>query len=148
MSDFWDFMQPKGVNLMSETALTEDKTGTTRGAVGQGLAQVTLDCIACAGSATVADKLDVYVDRSPDGVSWVNAAHFPQIAGNAAAKKYVAYLDHQHVASPATTTTDVSADLAANTVRPALQGGYWRARAVLTIDDAPEWEFSVGVHGE
>jgi len=147
MSDFWDFMQPKGGNLLNETALATDKTGSTLAGVVQGLAQVALVCTACAGGVA-GDKLDVYVDRSADGVSWINVAHFPQIAGDAAAKKYVAYLDHQHLATPATTCADLSADVAVNTVRPAVQGGYWRARADLTIVGTPAWAFSVGVHGE
>jgi len=77
-------------------------------------------------SATEAgDTLDVYLDVSLDGSTWLNAVHFPQQAGNGAAAKYFAVLDPS---SPGTSTVAVSSDASAGTVRPALWGPYLRAR--------------------
>jgi len=86
-----------------------------------------LDVTEMGGAA--GDVLDVYVDAlAPDGTTWLNAIHFPQLAGNAAAAKYVAILDPSN---PGTSTIDVTADAAAGDVRPAVFGTQYRGRYTL-----------------
>ncbi len=80
-------------------------------------------------SATAAgDTADIYIDFSPDGVTWINGCHFEQQAGNGAAVKRVAVFD---VSAPGTATLAVTADAAAGAVRPAVFGQYVRVRWVL-----------------
>ncbi len=71
------------------------------------------------------DTLDVYVDFSLDGATWLNAVHFTQQAGDGAARKEFAVLDPSN---PGTSTVDVTGDAAAGAVRPAMFGPRMRAR--------------------
>lgn len=94
-----------------------------------------LDVTAMGGAA--GDTLDVYVDLSPDqGTTWINAAHFTQVAGNGAAQKKVAILDPSN---PGTSEIDVTSDAASGAVRPAVWGDQMRGR--YTLVDA-------GAHGQ
>ena len=77
-------------------------------------------------SATDAgDTLDVYVDFSLDGAVWYNAVHFTQQAGTGAARIEFATLDPT---TPGAVVVDVTADLAAGVVSPAVFGRYMRGR--------------------
>ena len=77
-------------------------------------------------SATASgDTLDVYVDVSIDGTTWLNAIHFTQQAGDGAATKRFAVLDSTN---PGTSDIAVATDATAGAVRPALFGPYVRAR--------------------
>lgn len=78
-----------------------------------------------ASATDAGDTLDVYVDVSPDGDTWLNAAHFTQQAGNAAAVKQFAVLD---ATNPGATVTDVTSNANSGAVRPGLFGAYVRAR--------------------
>lgn len=80
-----------------------------------------------AATADAGDTLDVYVDVSPDGVTWINAIHFPQIVGNASAQKHAVYLTTN---VSATATTNVTADLAAGNARPLGLTDHMQVRAV------------------
>lgn len=151
MGDFWDYTQPKGAVLLAGTVLEDSASGAAvPGFGGHTLVQLVLDVTACDGGA-VDDKLDVLVDRRTSGGGWVNVAQFPQVAGNAANKTYVAVLDHRLVtAVPAVVTGDLSADAGADTVRPLIQGDELRARVVTTkvSDPVAKWAFTVTAHGE
>jgi hypothetical protein len=74
-----------------------------------------------------ADTLDVYVDFSLDNVTWFNAVHFTQRAGNlpATPRTEFAVLD---ASAPGAVVINVTADAAAGVVRPAAHGAYMRAR--------------------
>jgi len=77
----------------------------------------------------VTDTFDCYLDVSPDdGITWINAVHFPQILGDGAAAKHVAVLDPS---APGTATIPVTSDAAVSTVRPALFGSQIRGRYVI-----------------
>jgi hypothetical protein len=94
-----------------------------------------LDVTATAGVA--GDTLDVFVDvLAPDGVTWMNAGHFAQIAGNSAAVKHFLVLDS---ASVAATSFAVSSDCAAGVTKPYLFGTQIRARHTLV---------DAGAHGQ
>ncbi|MDO8751140.1 MAG: hypothetical protein Q7K03_08360 [Dehalococcoidia bacterium] len=88
------------------------------------------------------DTLDVYVDVSLDGSTWLNAVHFTQIIGTDAASKRYAVLDPS---APGTAEILVTADAAAGVVRPSLFGPQMRARWAIVdagTDDA-SFTFSV-----
>lgn len=89
------------------------------------------------GLGVAGDTLDVFVDvLAPDGVTYLNAVHFPQIAGNATAAKHYAVLDATNVAA---TTFNVTADCAAGVTKPYLTGLKLRARHTLV---------DAGAHGQ
>lgn len=93
-----------------------------------------LDVTAMAGA--VGDTLDVYVDVEVAPGKWANAVHFTQVAGNGAAQTKVAVLDPSN---PGTSELNVTSDVAAGSVRPALWGLSMRGR--YTLVDA-------GAHGQ
>jgi len=98
-------------------------------------AEFLLNVTATAGVA--GDVLDVYVDvMAPDGVTWLNAIHFTQVAGDSAAIKHYAVLDS---ASVAATTFNVTTDCASGVTKPYLFGPQIRGR--YTLVDA-------GAHGQ
>jgi len=88
-----------------------------------------------ASSATDAgDVLDVYVDVSlDDRVTWLNAIHFTQQAGNGSAAKQYALLA---LDTGAATVVTVTADAASGVVRPTLLGPQIRARWTITDGSA------------
>lgn len=117
--------QPYGeaVTLTASAARTSNGSG---GGVYIGHLSRLQVLLSITASATDAgDTLDVYVDVSPDGSTWLNAVHFTQQAGNGAAVKQTATLDR---ANPGTSVIAVTSDAAAGSVRPALWGLYARAR--------------------
>ncbi len=127
MANAQDYMvtRPLGrlLTLAASAARTSGANGT---AVAIPDVSRLLILLSITASATDAgDTLDVYVDVSPDGSTWVNAAHFTQQAGNGAAAKQVAVLD---ASNPGTAVVAVTSDAAAGVVRPALFGHYIRAR--------------------
>jgi hypothetical protein len=110
--------------LATSAARTSGANGTAVVVGGWRRAIVELSVTASATDA--GDTLDVYVDvLAPDGVTWLNAIHFAQQAGNGAAKKEFAVLDPSN---PGTASIAVTSDAAAGAVRPALFGPQMRAR--------------------
>lgn len=90
------------------------------------------------GLGAAGDVLDVYIDvLAADGATWLNAAHFPQIAGNATAIKH--YVVLALAATPAATTFNVIADCAVGVSKPYLAGLQLRARHTLV---------DAGAHGQ
>jgi len=96
---------------------------------------ILLDVVSMGGAA-----VDVHVEHvdvlAPDGATWLNAVHFPQIAGNGAAAKHFAVLDPS---SPGTSTLAATSDASAGDVRPALFGSALRVRHTLV---------DAGAHGQ
>jgi hypothetical protein len=110
--------------LAASAARTSGANGTAVVVGGWRRAIVELSITASATDA--GDTLDVYVDvLAPDQATWLNAIHFTQQAGNAAAKKEFAVLDP---ANPGTAVIVVTADAASGAVRPAMFGPQVRAR--------------------
>lgn len=97
-------------------------------------ALILLDLTATAGA--VGDTLDVYVDVSVDGSKWLNAAHFTQLAGDAAAMSAYVILDPT---TPGTAPIVTTSDCGSGVVRPSAWGRYMRGR--YTLVDA-------GAHGQ
>lgn len=113
-------------------AASAARTASGNGAAVGGLEQarrviVVLDITASATDA--GDTLDVYVDvLAPDGVTWLNAVHFTQQAGNGAAAKQFAVLDPSN---PGVDVVAVTSDAAAGKARPSVFGYAIRARWVI-----------------
>jgi hypothetical protein len=123
---------PRGVNLVQgETITLAASAARTAGANGDavflgGERRRFVIVNAITASATDAgDTLDVFVDFSLDNVTWYNAVHFTQQAGNGAARTEYAVLDPSN---PGTSVVNVTADANAAAVRPSLFGPYIRAR--------------------
>jgi hypothetical protein len=70
------------------------------------------------------DTLDVFVDSSIDGVTWVNICHFTQVVGTDAATKLVAIIPRTGTGAVA----NVTSNLAAGNVRNFI-GSWLRSRA-------------------
>src|SRR5512137_1537290 len=84
---------------------------------------VLLDLTATAGVA--GDTLDVYVDVSLDNSKWLNAAHFTQLAGDAAALSAYVILDPS---APGTAPIVTTSDASSGVVRPSAWGAWIRGR--------------------
>ena len=95
---------------------------------------VLLDVTAMGGVA--GDTLDVFVDVSLDGSKWLNAAHFTQLAGNAAPMSSYVILDPS---APGTAPIVTTSDCGSGVTRPGAWGAYIRGR--YTLVDA-------GAHGQ
>lgn len=115
---------PVLLTLAASAARTAGGNGASVGPVGHFRRFVVL-CDITASATEAGDTLDVYVDVSLDGTTWLNAVHFTQQAGNGAARKEFAVLDPSN---PGVAVVNVTADAAAGAVRPALFGPYLRAR--------------------
>jgi hypothetical protein len=127
---------PRGVELLQgETITLAASAARTAGANGTGVyiggeRRRIIVVNAITASATAAgDVCDVYVDCSLDNVTYYNAIHFTQQAGNGAARTEYAVLDPSN---PGTASIDVTTDAASGAVRPALFGPYIRARWAIT----------------
>jgi hypothetical protein len=104
-------------------------------------------CDITASLTAAGDTLDVYVDvLGPDGVTWINAIHFTQQAGNGAAKKMWAILTA--AGTPGTAVVDVTTDAASGVVRPYLYGAQMRARWTQVQVTDVRHTFSVTVYAD
>ena len=127
-----DLQKGELITLAASAARTAGANGTAVYVGGERKRFVIVNAITV--SATEAgDTLDVYVDCSLDGVTWYNAVHFTQQAGNGAARTEYAVLDPSN---PGTSVINVTADAAAAAVRPALFGPYLRARWAIVDGNA------------
>lgn len=89
-----------------------------------------------------ADKLDVYVDVSPDnGSTWVNAIHFTQADGDGSTAKEVAKLTADALGDPDATLV-VTSDAAESVVRNIGMIDCIRYRGVVTNDGTDNASFT------
>lgn len=113
--------------LAASAARTISANGTTT-FVGQFWKRLLVVLDVTVSLTAAGDTLDVFVDVSPDGTKWLNAAHFAQQIGGGAAKTEIAVLDP---ANPGTSTILTTSDCAPGVTRPAAWGKYVRARWAL-----------------
>ncbi len=87
-------------------------------------------------SATIAgDTLDVFVDMSWDnGVTWLNAIHFTQVAGNASAIRFLAALSSEVNATDPDADLNITGDASAGVLRQPLLGPLARVRSTVVRD--------------
>lgn len=125
----------KSYTLKQSGAETVSTTGTTvqivEDANGFSTALFVLDVTAAATDA--GDTLDVFVDQSADGTTWINIAHFTQVLGNGGAKREVAKVTAGEFNDPDAVLA-VASDAAAAVVRNVGVMPYMRYRS--TIVDA------------
>jgi hypothetical protein len=116
----------QAITLRASAAATvvAGATGTPVSGLGQ-WKRLIFVCAITASATEAGDTLDVYVDASLDNVTYYNAVHFTQQAGNAAAKTEIAVLNP---AAPGAVVINVTADANSGVVRPAVWGLYYRAR--------------------
>ena len=119
-----ELAQGETITLAASAARTAGANGTAVYIGGERRRFVIVNAITASLTAA-GDTLDVYVDFSLDNVTWYNAVHFTQQAGNGVARTEYAVLDP---ANPGTSVIAVTSDAAAGAVRPALFGPYMRAR--------------------
>jgi hypothetical protein len=79
-----------------------------------------------------ADTLDVFVDSSIDGITWVNICHFTQVIGTDPATKLVAIIPRTGTGA----VVNATADLAAGNVRSFI-GSWLRSRATRVEAGGP-----------
>jgi len=141
-----ELLQGEVITLAALAARTAGANGTAVYVGGERKRFIVVNNIT-ASLTDAGDTLDVYVDVSLDNVTWHNAIHFTQQAGNGAARIEYAVLDPSN---PGVAVIDVTADAAAAAVRPALFGPYMRARwAIVDSGDANQSHtFSVIVYAE
>lgn len=120
-------LQGETITLAAAAARVADGNGAAVFVGGERKRYVVINAITASATAA-GDTGDIYVDFSIDGVTYYNAIHFTQQAGNGAARTEFATLD---TANPGVASIDVTADAASGAVRPALFGAYIRARWVL-----------------
>ena len=92
MSRGVDLTQGEAITLsaLSAKVATGDGTGVFIG--GERKRFIVINAITASATAA-GDTADVYVDFSLDNVTWYNAVHFTQQAGNGAARTEYAVLD-------------------------------------------------------
>lgn len=133
------------LTLLTSAART-DTTANNTGSAITGLTWrnryiIVLNCTSAATEA--GDTLDVYIDVTIDGTTWLNAVHFTQILGNGGAKKEYAVLDPS---APGTSTIAATSDAASGVVRPSMFGAQMRVRwTIVDVATLGNQSFTFGV---
>lgn len=123
-----------GTQFILAASAPRSASGTGDAVIVEGWRRAMIVNPITASATDAGDTLDVYIDVSPDGgVTWVNAVHFTQQAGNGAARREIAVLDPSN---PGTSVINVTSDAAAAAVRPAVWGNAFRARWVIADANA------------
>lgn len=138
-----NLQQGESITLAASAARTVGANGTAIYIGGERISLAFL--LDITASATAAgDTLDVYVDVSFDNVTWINAIHFTQQAGNGTAKKEYAMLT---AGSALATVTVVTPDAASGVIRPDIFGAYYRARWALVDGGGGDTSHTFSVTG-
>lgn len=122
-----DLIQGEQITLAASAARTVGANGAGVFIGGERRRFIIINAITASATAA-GDTADIYVDWSLDDVTYYNAIHFTQQAGNGAARTEFAVLDP---ANPGTSVINITSDAAAAAVRPAVFGAYLRARWAL-----------------
>lgn len=126
-----------GVVLQASAAQTATGTGTAVTDLGE-WNQVTAQLEVTAAATAVGDLLDVFLQTSIDGTTWLDIIHFTQVLGNGGAKRYIGKID----AATALTMYETGTALSAAAVRN-IVGDQYRVRWAITSASAPSFTFSV-----
>lgn len=94
-----------------------------------------------AAATEVGDTLDVFVQTTVDGTTWVDIVHFTQILGNGGAKRYFSKV----AAAQALTEFENGAALAAASVRH-IPGSRYRVRWAITDSGTVNASFNFAVY--
>lgn len=95
-----------------------------------------------------ADKLDVYIDVSPDGgQTWLNAIHFTQMDGDGSAIKEVAKISKGATLDDPDAVLAVTSDASESVVRQLFVGNTWRYRSAITDASTDNASFTYSLIG-
>jgi len=93
------------------------------------------------------DTLDVYIDVSPDGLTWFNSTHFTQIIGTTAASKIAAKVTKGGDFADADAVLAITADAAAGVVRQMGIMPFIRYRSVVVNTGTVDATFTYSLTG-
>ena len=93
------------------------------------------------------DTLDVYIDVSPDGVTWFNSTHFTQITGTTAASKIAAKVTKGGDFADADAILAITSDAAAGVVRQLGIMPFVRYRSAVVDAGTDDATFTYSVTG-
>ena len=100
-----------------------------------------------AAATAVDDTLDVYIDVSYDGTTWINAGHFTQVLGNGGAKKEVMkFVDSSGLDNP-NAVLSIASDAASAVTRRLGVWPTYRSRSVIVDADTDNASFTYSVKG-
>lgn len=99
-----------------------------------------------AAATEVGDLLDVYIDVSPDGTTWINTIHFTQVLGNGGAKKEMAKINNDLLENPDAVIT-IAADCGSGVVRNTGVLPYIRYRSAITDAGTDNASFTYSLKG-
>lgn len=95
-----------------------------------------------------ADKLDVFIDVSPDnGTTWLNAVHFTQLSGDGSATKEVAKITKGVALNDPDAVLAVTSDAASGVTRNLFIGNKWRYRSTITDATTDNASFTYSLVG-
>ena len=128
--------------LLASAARTETGTGDAQAL--DGFEAIVFQLEVTAAATATADTLDVYVQTTVDGSTWLDAIHFTQVVGDGGAKRYISKVS----ASLALTEYETGTSLGAAAVRH-IFGSQWRVRWAIVDDgtDNASFTFSVKANG-
>lgn len=132
--------RPNATNITLQAAAAQTATGNGSAVDGLGeFEQATWQLELTAAATDVGDTLDVFIQTTVDGTTWLDIVHFTQMLGNGGAKRYIAKTN----AAQPLTMIETGTALAAAAVRN-LFGDQYRVRWAITDADADcSFTFSV-----
>jgi len=119
-------------------AAVRTATGTGGAVLLDGFEVLLFQLEVTAAATAAGDTLDVFVQTTIDGSTWLDSIHFTQVLGNGGAKRFISKLS----ASLALTEYEAGSALGAAAVRNII-GSQWRARWVIAEADDASFTFSV-----
>lgn len=116
-------------------------TGTGAAVVLDGYEVLLFQLEVTAAATAAGDTLDVFVQTTIDGTTWLDAVHFAQVLGNGGTKRFISKVS----ASLALTEYETGTALGAAAIRN-LIGSQWRVRWVIA-GATQSFTFSVKANG-
>ncbi len=130
--------------LLASAARTETGTGDAV-LLPDGFEVLVLQCELTAAATDVGDTLDVFVQTTIDGTTWLDIAHFTQMLGNGGAKRFISKVS----SSLSLTEYETGTALGAAAVRH-IFGSQYRVRWDITDagTDNASFTFSVKANAQ
>ena len=132
--------RPTLANIILQASAAKTATGTGSEITLDGYEAIVFQCELTAAATDAGDTLDVFVQTTIDGTTWLDAVHFTQMLGNGGAKRYISKLS----ASLALTEYETGTALGAAAVRH-IFGSQWRVRWAITDASTQNASFTFSV---
>lgn len=132
--------RPTVENIVLLASGAQTATGTGTAITLDGFEVLTVQCELTAAATEANDTLDVFLQTTVDGSTWLDAIHFTQMLGNGGAKRFVAKIS----ASLALTEYETATSLGAAAVRN-LIGSQWRVRWAIADPTGSNASFTFSV---